>query len=80
MKENKEGKTADWIGAERRMLMGLVPIVQKVINESAESGHPYPSNKKIANILRDNFGYSLSRNQVSKIRKEITRGPGDSKP
>ncbi len=77
----KEAKgTGAWVGAERKMLMGLVPIVQKVIDGSAEAGHPYPSNKKIANILKDNFGFSLSRNQVSKIRKEITSDSNGAKP
>lgn len=65
--------------SDRRILANLVPVVQRIIDESAEAGSPYPSNNKIAYILKNEFGYDLSKKQLSNIRNEI-KSSKDAKP
>lgn len=54
----------------QRLLSVMVPEVYKIIDEARKEGK-FPSNKKVAYLLKDSLGIELSRSQISKIRRQI---------
>jgi len=53
------------------ILEKLAIEVYEIINMCRADGHKFPSNKKIAYMLREKHGIELSRAQVSRVRKGI---------